>query len=89
MPATPAGILTAPTAALGVAQFRAAIGLDGSLDDIITDAAGRNAIAHAALKSGNLRYNPRAVGLDEVLGVIEAMRVSTAGDSAAAGGVVE
>lgn len=84
-----ARILAAPTAALGVARFRAAIGLDGSLDDIITDAAGRDALAHAALKSGNLRYNPRAVGLDEVRGVIEAMRVSTAGDPAAAGGAAE
>ena len=55
------------------------MGLDGSLDAIITDAAGRDAVAHAALKSGNIRYNPRAVGFDDVRGVVEAMRVSAAG----------
>jgi alcohol dehydrogenase class IV len=66
--------LDAPSAALGVARFRATLGLDRSLDEVVPDAAGRDAIAHAALKSGNLRYNPRRAGFDEVRGVIEAMR---------------
>jgi alcohol dehydrogenase class IV len=69
-----ARILGAPTAALGVYRLRAALGLDRSLDEVVPDAAARDALARAALKSGNMRTNPRSAGFDEVRGVIEAMR---------------
>ena len=41
--------------------------------------AQRDAIARAAVKSGNLAFNPRPAGIDDVRRVLEAMRDPTAG----------
>jgi alcohol dehydrogenase class IV len=38
-----------------------------------------DAIAQAAVKSGNLAFNPRPASVDDVRRVLEAMRVPTAG----------
>ena len=69
-----AALLRAPSVGAGVAQLRQTVGLGGSLDALGIDATGREALAVAALKSGNIRFNPRPVDLDGVRGVIEAMR---------------
>jgi len=69
-----ADALDAGTPAQGVARLRARLGLDIGLDRHVPDQDGRTAIAHAALKSGNIRTNPRTVSEVDALAVIEAMR---------------
>lgn len=74
-----AGALGAPTAREGVARLRERVGLDRGLDSFAPSAAQRDAIAQAAVKSGNLAFNPRPASVDDVRRVLEAMRVPTAG----------
>ncbi|CAN5809693.1 ethanolamine utilization ethanol dehydrogenase EutG [soil metagenome] len=69
-----AELLGARSASLGVARLRTEVGLDGSLDELGIDAAGRESIAVAALLSGNIAHNPRAVDLEASRAVVEAMR---------------
>lgn len=72
-----ANALDAATPAQGIARLRAELGLDVGLDQHVPDHAGRIAIARAALKSGNIRTNPRPVSEADALAVIEAMRSPT------------
>lgn len=44
------------------------------LDDVVGTETEREAIAVAAMKSGNIATNPRRAGLPEVRAVIGAMR---------------
>ncbi|MGQ0662983.1 MAG: iron-containing alcohol dehydrogenase family protein [Pseudomonadota bacterium] len=74
-----ARLLDADSAAEGISKLRHTLGLDASLDDFIDGGEGREAIARTAMKSGDLRTNPRSASLEEVRAVISAMRVKTAG----------
>ncbi len=69
-----AELLAAPTAAEGVARFRSRVGLEIGLDSVVPDAMGRDALALAAMKSGNMAHNPRSARWEDVRAVVEAMR---------------
>jgi alcohol dehydrogenase class IV len=75
--ATLARHLDARTPAEGLAKLRHAIGLDLSLDAFVLDAAGREALAVAAMKSGQIKMNPRLADIDDMRAIIEAMRRPT------------
>ena len=65
------------TAAGGLARLRHQLDLDLSLDLFAPTEAAREAIAQATMKSGQLRMNPRIAMLDDVRGVVAAMREPT------------
>ena len=61
-------------AASGIASLRERLSLDRGLDEIVRTGAEREAIAAAALKSGNIATNPREPALADVRAVVSAMR---------------
>ena len=61
-------------AASGIASLRERLSLDRGLDEIVRTGAEREAIAAAALKSGNIATNPREPTLADVRAVVSAMR---------------
>lgn len=61
-------------AASEIAALRERLALDRGLDEFVGTDAEREAIAVAALKSGNIPTNPREPGLDDVRAVVAAMR---------------
>ena len=61
-------------AASGIALLRERLSLDRGLDEIVRTGAEREAIAAAALKSGNIATNPREPTLADVRAVVSAMR---------------
>ncbi len=65
------------SAAHGLAKLRHTLGLDLSLDEFVPDGAGRERIAQSALKSGQVRMNPRLAGIDDLRMLLEAMRRRT------------
>jgi alcohol dehydrogenase class IV len=69
------------SAAHGVARLRGALDLDLSLDGFVPDAAARGKVAEAAMKSGQVRMNPRLATLEHMHAILEAMRTPT-GDAA-------
>ena len=69
-----AALLDAPAAAEGVARLRKRVGLEIGLDSVVPDGAGRDALASAAMRSGNMPHNPRDAQWDDVRAVVEAMR---------------
>lgn len=64
-----------PVAAL--AGLRHRLGLDVSLDAYVRTDAERERLAHWAMKSGQVRMNPREITLDDMRGILEAMRTPT------------
>lgn len=64
----------AASAAEGVARIRAALDLDVGLDVYVTDAAAREKLAQSAMKSGQVRMNPRQATIEHMRAIIEAMR---------------
>ena len=60
--------------ASGIASLRERLGLDRGLDEIVHTEDEREAIAVAALKSGNIPTNPREPTLADVRAVVGAMR---------------
>jgi alcohol dehydrogenase class IV len=74
-----AELLGAPTAAEGLSKLRHAIGLDVGLDDYVPGDAARDAVAAAALRSGQVRMNPRLADLDQMRAILEAARRPTGG----------
>jgi alcohol dehydrogenase class IV len=74
-----AELLGAPTAAEGLSKLRHAIGLDIGLDEFVPDDAARDAVARAALRSGQVRMNPRLADLDQMRAILEAARRPTGG----------
>ena len=72
-----ARVFDASSAAEGLAKLRRELGLDLSLDDYAKSAEEREAIAQAAMKSGQVRMNPRSATLDDMRAIIEAMRAPT------------
>lgn len=71
----------AKSAAHAMGKIRAAVGLDVSIDKYVPDEASRAKVAQAAMRSGQVRMNPRAATLDDAQAMIEAMRVPTGGDA--------
>ena len=76
---TIAAIFNAPSAAAAMSRLREALDLDLSLDDYVPDDAARERIAQAAMKSGQVRMNPRAATIGHMRAILEAMRTPTRG----------
>lgn len=60
--------------ATGIASLRERLSLDRGLDEMVGTEAEREAIAVAALKSGNIPTNPREPTLSDIRAVVSAMR---------------
>jgi alcohol dehydrogenase class IV len=69
-----AELLGAPSASEGLSKLRHAIGLDVGLDDFVPSDAARDLVAQAAMRSGQLRMNPRLADLDQMRAILEATR---------------
>ena len=69
--------LGATSAADGLARLRSAVGLNYSLDQFVPTDVAREALAIAAMKSGQVKMNPRAANLVDMRAIIAAMRVMT------------
>jgi len=76
-----ASAFDAPTAATGLSKLRLALDLDLSLDRFVPTDAARERLAQAAMKSGQVRMNPRLATLEEMRAILESMRVPTGGAS--------
>jgi alcohol dehydrogenase class IV len=69
------------TAAEALAKLRRRLELDLSLDDYVKTDADRERLAEWAMKSGQVKMNPRAATLDDMRAILVAMRTPT-GDAA-------
>jgi alcohol dehydrogenase len=69
------------TAAEGLAKLRLQLDLDLSLDDFVASDDDRERLAAAALRSGQVRMNPRLADIDDLRALVQAMRLPT-GDRA-------
>ncbi len=65
------------SAAEGLARLRVALDLDVSLDQFVPDDAARERLAVAAMKSGQVRMNPRLPTLEHMQAIVHAMREPT------------
>lgn len=74
-----AKIFGGQTAAAGLSRLRREIGLDLSLDEWVSSDDDRAAVAASAMKSGQIRMNPRMPEEHQVRAIIEAMRTPTGG----------
>ena len=74
-----ARIFDAPTAAAAMSKLRHQLDLDLSLDNYVPDDAARERIAQAAMKSGQVRMNPRAATIEHMRAILESMRTPTGG----------
>lgn len=74
-----AAILDAPTPSEGLSRLRHTVGLDHGLDEFVTTEAERERLAQAALKSGQVKMNPRRADIDHMRAIIDAMRAPTGG----------
>lgn len=74
-----ARIFDAPTAASAMSKLRHRLDLDFSLDNYVPDDAARERIAQAAMKSGQVRMNPRAATIEHLRAILDAMRSPTGG----------
>lgn len=75
--ATIARVFGAASAAAGMAKIRRAVGLDSSLDEFVPTDEARERIAQAAMKSGQVRMNPRLATIEHMRAILEAMRTPT------------
>lgn len=62
------------TAAGGLARIRHEVGLDIGLDDYVKSDADRERLAQWAMKSGQVKMNPRETTIEAMRAIIEAMR---------------
>ena len=67
----------AASAAEGLAKLRLALDLDLSLDGFVTTDEAREVLAQAAMKSGQVRMNPRMATIEHMRAIVEAMRTPT------------
>ena len=67
----------AASAAEGLSKLRLALDLDLSLDGFVTTAEAREELAQAAMKSGQVRMNPRLATIEDMRAIIETMRTPT------------
>ncbi|MCY7308550.1 MAG: iron-containing alcohol dehydrogenase [Rhodoferax sp.] len=75
--ATVARCFGGATAAQGLARLRFQLGLDLSLDQFVPTDADREKLALAAMRSGQVKMNPRLATLEDMRVLIEAMRTPT------------
>ena len=73
-PTVPSPAVDSASAASGIASLRERLHLDRGLDEVVGTEEEREAIAVAALKSGNIPTNPREPTLADVRAVVGAMR---------------
>ena len=81
--AVPSPTVDSASAASGIASLRERLHLDRGLDEVVGTEEEREAIAVAALKSGNIATNPREPTLADVRAVVVAMREPLQGMSPA------
>ena len=74
-----ARIFGAGSAAAAMSQLRHRLDLDCSLDQHAPDDAARERIAQAAMKSGQVRMNPRQATIEHMRAILQAMRTPTGG----------
>lgn len=79
--ATIASAFGGTSAAHGLARLRRMLDLDVSLDDFVPDDGAREKVAAAAMKSGQVRMNPRAATIEHMRAIVTCMRQPT-GDAA-------
>jgi alcohol dehydrogenase class IV len=72
-----ARIFGGSSASHGLARLRAAVGLDVSLDDYVPDAAARERVALSAIRSGQVKMNPRLAEVADLRMLLESMRRPT------------
>lgn len=72
-----AGAFGAPTAAAGLAKLRSTLDLDLGLDGFVLDDEARKRLAQAAMRSGQVRMNPRLATIEDMRAIIESMRAPT------------
>lgn len=77
--ATLAALFGAPSTAAGLSRLRFDLGLDLSLDDYVSGTAALDAVAEAAMTSGQIAMNPRTPRQSDVRAILEAMRRPTGG----------
>lgn len=68
-----------PTPAAGLARLRNDLDLDIGLDEFVPDSEGREALAQAAMKSGQVGMNPRAASIEHMRAILAASRAPTGG----------
>ena len=71
------GKLGGMSAAAALAKLRWQLDLDLSLDGFVTTDEAREQLAQAAMKSGQVRMNPRLATIDDMRGIVAAMRTPT------------
>ncbi len=71
--------LGAMSAAAALSKLRWQLDLDLSLDGFVTTDEAREQLAQAAMKSGQVRMNPRLATIDDMRGIVAAMRTPTGG----------
>ena len=69
----------ATTAAAALSKLRWELDLDLSLDGFVPTDEAREQLAQAAMKSGQVRMNPRLATIDDMRGIVAAMRTPTGG----------
>jgi len=69
----------AATAADGLARLRWLLDLDLSLDGFVPSDDAREQLAQAAMKSGQVRMNPRLATIDDMRAIVQSMRTPTGG----------
>jgi len=74
-----ARIFESGSAAAAMSQLRHRLDLDCSLDDYVPDDAARERIAQAAMKSGQVRMNPRQATIEHMRAILQAMRTPSGG----------
>lgn len=72
-----ARIFGARSAALAMAKIRRELALDLSLDDYVKTDADRERLAQWAMKSGQVKMNPREASIDHMRAILTAMRKPT------------
>ncbi len=78
-----ARVFGAVTPSEGLARLRRQLKLDRGLDAYVPDDAAREKLAQAAMRSGQVRMNPRPATLDDMRRILDAMRTPGAGAGAA------
>lgn len=72
-----ARIFGGTSASHGLARLRREIGLDLSLDDYVPSAEARERVAQSAIKSGQVKMNPRLAQIDDLRMLLASMRRPT------------
>jgi alcohol dehydrogenase len=69
------------TASAAMSKLRHTIGLDLSLDRYVPDDAAREKVAQAAMRSGQVKMNPRLATIEQARAMLAAMRTPTGGEA--------